>query len=301
MILFRGSFRRHRLAHDRGSFDKQTALTPGGLAWRRPLAQDAGLDEPEDADVGRPHDHAHGHAHDHDPPSRRSRWKHDGVRVITGDKLDPIPRRPRDVPPGGDQPRRSGAEDLGRHRGDRARCQDRRAPSRRARERDLRGARPCPDALGRAARIRRRGGPGDFIYVPPFVPHQEINASPTRCWNASWCAPTTRRWWSTSPTSSPSSGRKPSTGSTRSTSIRDAPGVAGAGQRGRVIRVPCRRFRGRISVRGAMSQVSPDLAVSALRRPPIGGTAAGHRAGRTVAPAHQVSGRLAAWGFPAFA
>jgi uncharacterized RmlC-like cupin family protein len=21
-------------------------------------------------------------------------------------------------------------------------------------------------------------GPGDFIYVPPFVPHQEINASP---------------------------------------------------------------------------------------------------------------------------
>ena len=23
-----------------------------------------------------------------------------------------------------------------------------------------------------------RGGPGDFIWVPPFVPHQEINASP---------------------------------------------------------------------------------------------------------------------------
>jgi hypothetical protein len=22
-------------------------------------------------------------------------------------------------------------------------------------------------------------GPGDFIYVPPYVPHQEINASPT--------------------------------------------------------------------------------------------------------------------------
>src|SRR6187200_480967 len=22
------------------------------------------------------------------------------------------------------------------------------------------------------------GGPGDFIFVPPFVPHQEINASP---------------------------------------------------------------------------------------------------------------------------
>jgi uncharacterized RmlC-like cupin family protein len=23
------------------------------------------------------------------------------------------------------------------------------------------------------------GGPGDFIYVPPYVPHQEINASPS--------------------------------------------------------------------------------------------------------------------------
>jgi uncharacterized RmlC-like cupin family protein len=23
-------------------------------------------------------------------------------------------------------------------------------------------------------------GPGDFIYVPPFVPHQEINADPSQ-------------------------------------------------------------------------------------------------------------------------
>jgi uncharacterized RmlC-like cupin family protein len=23
------------------------------------------------------------------------------------------------------------------------------------------------------------GGPGDFIYVPPYVPHQEINAEPS--------------------------------------------------------------------------------------------------------------------------
>ena len=28
-------------------------------------------------------------------------------------------------------------------------------------------------------------GPGDFIYVPPYVPHQEINASPTSRSNAS--------------------------------------------------------------------------------------------------------------------
>ena len=33
------------------------------------------------------------------------------------------------------------------------------------------------DALGRAAGIAAEAGPGDFIYVPPYVPHQEINAS----------------------------------------------------------------------------------------------------------------------------
>jgi uncharacterized RmlC-like cupin family protein len=32
-----------------------------------------------------------------------------------------------------------------------------------------------------------KAGPGDFIFVPPFVPHQEINASPTRRWSASSC------------------------------------------------------------------------------------------------------------------
>ncbi len=31
-------------------------------------------------------------------------------------------------------------------------------------------------------------GPGDFIYVPPYVPHQEINAGRTSRWNACSCA-----------------------------------------------------------------------------------------------------------------
>jgi uncharacterized RmlC-like cupin family protein len=39
--------------------------------------------------------------------------------------------------------------------------------------------------------------PGDLIYVPPYVRHQEINASPEERWNACWCTATTRRWWST--------------------------------------------------------------------------------------------------------
>lgn len=32
---------------------------------------------------------------------------------------------------------------------------------------------------GAALEFVAEAGPGDFIYVPPFVPHQEINASPT--------------------------------------------------------------------------------------------------------------------------
>ncbi len=31
-------------------------------------------------------------------------------------------------------------------------------------------------------------GPGDFIYVPPFVPHQEINANPKEPLECGWAA-----------------------------------------------------------------------------------------------------------------
>jgi uncharacterized RmlC-like cupin family protein len=31
---------------------------------------------------------------------------------------------------------------------------------------------------GEALEFTAEAGPGDFIYVPPYVPHQEINASP---------------------------------------------------------------------------------------------------------------------------
>ncbi len=78
----------------------------------------------------------------------------------------------------GDQPRaRRRAEVVGRHRRDPSQCQDRRASPRRARKRDLCGARAGADALGRAAEFTAEAGPGDFIFVPPYVPHQEMNAS----------------------------------------------------------------------------------------------------------------------------
>ena len=110
-----------------------------------------------------------------DPP-----WKHDGVRVIPGDRLDPNTAQT----PGMDRKAaitlaRVGAQKLwagtvhihpdaktGAHhhghlesviyvvRG-------------RARMR-----------WGEKLEFTAEAGPGDFIYVPPYVPHQEINADP---------------------------------------------------------------------------------------------------------------------------
>jgi uncharacterized RmlC-like cupin family protein len=124
------------------------------------------------------HDHTHfDHSHDHDDAQR---WKHDGVRVIPGDQLDP------------NVPSTAGM--------------DRKAAINFARV----GAQKLwagtvtikPDAKTGAhhhghlesiiyvvkGKARMRWGehlqftaeanPGDFIFIPPYVPHQEINASP---------------------------------------------------------------------------------------------------------------------------
>jgi uncharacterized RmlC-like cupin family protein len=121
-----------------------------------------------------PHaDHSHGHGD-------AERWKHDGVRVIPGDQLDP------------NVPSTAGM--------------DRKAAINFARV----GAQKLwagtvtikPDAKTGAhhhghlesiiyvvkGKARMRWGehlqftaeanPGDFIFIPPYVPHQEINASP---------------------------------------------------------------------------------------------------------------------------
>ena len=113
--------------------------------------------------------------------AEQDRWKHDGVRVIASDQLDPNTAQT----PGMNRAAainfaRVGASKLwagtvhihpdaktGAHhhgplesviyvvRG-------------RARMR-----------WGEALEFTAEAGPGDFIYVPPFVPHQEINASRT--------------------------------------------------------------------------------------------------------------------------
>src|SRR6516225_5762459 len=65
---------------------------------------------------------------------------------------------------------------MGRH-GHRSReCEDRCSSPWRVRERDLCRQRASAHAVGRLEYFADTG-PGDFIYVPPFVPHQEINAS----------------------------------------------------------------------------------------------------------------------------
>jgi uncharacterized RmlC-like cupin family protein len=111
---------------------------------------------------------------DHDPD-----WKHDGVRVIPADQLDPNTAQT----PGMNRAAainfaRVGAEKLWAgtvhiHAGAKTGAHHHGALESviyvlkgRARMR-----------WGEALEFVAEAGPGDFIYVPPFVPHQEINAS----------------------------------------------------------------------------------------------------------------------------
>jgi uncharacterized RmlC-like cupin family protein len=106
-------------------------------------------------------------------------WKHQGVRVIPGDQLDPNTAQT----PGMDRAAainlaRVGAQKLWAgtvriHAGAKTGAHHHGALESviyvvrgRARMR-----------WGEALEFTAEAGPGDFIYVPPFVPHQEINAS----------------------------------------------------------------------------------------------------------------------------
>jgi uncharacterized RmlC-like cupin family protein len=108
-------------------------------------------------------------------------WKLDGVRVVTGDQLDPNTAQT----PGMDRKAainfaRVGAQKLwagtvhihpdaktgAHHHGPLESVIY--VVKGRARMR-----------WGDALEFTAEAGPGDFIYVPPFVPHQEINASAT--------------------------------------------------------------------------------------------------------------------------
>jgi uncharacterized RmlC-like cupin family protein len=114
-------------------------------------------------------------------PGPAPKWKHDGVRVIPAHSLDPNTAQT----PGMDRKAainyaRVGAQKLW-------------AGTVSIRPNAKTGAHHHGElesviyvVRGRA-RMRwgerlefiAEAGPGDFIYIPPFVPHQEINASPT--------------------------------------------------------------------------------------------------------------------------
>ncbi|RYF74790.1 MAG: cupin domain-containing protein [Comamonadaceae bacterium] len=127
------------------------------------------------------HDHADHPDHAHGAASDAERWKHDGVRVVPADRLDGNTAQT----PGMDRQAainfaRVGASRLwagtvtihadaktgAHHHGHLESVIY--VVSGRARMR-----------WGERLEFTAEAGPGDFIYVPPFVPHQEINASDT--------------------------------------------------------------------------------------------------------------------------
>jgi uncharacterized RmlC-like cupin family protein len=116
--------------------------------------------------------------HDHDHPD--AKWKNDGVRVIPGGDLDANTAQT----PGMD---RKAAINLAR-----VGAQKIWAGTVTIHPDAKTGAHhhgPLESVIyvvkgkarmrwGEALQFTAEAGPGDFIYVPPYVPHQEINASP---------------------------------------------------------------------------------------------------------------------------
>jgi len=121
------------------------------------------------------HDHPHDQGHDH-------RWKHDGVRVIKGDQLDPnTAQTPGMFRQAAINKARVGAQKL--WAGTVAI-----EPNARTGVHHHGELESVIYVVSGHARMRwgdhleyvAEAHPGDFIYVPPFVPHQEINADPAQ-------------------------------------------------------------------------------------------------------------------------
>jgi uncharacterized RmlC-like cupin family protein len=120
------------------------------------------------------HDHSHDHDHSHEP-----KWKHDGVRVIPGNQLDPNTAQT----PGMDRKAAINAARVGAQKiwaGTVAIH-----PNAKTGAHHHGALESVIYVVKGRARMRwgenleftAEAGPGDFIYVPPYVPHQEINAS----------------------------------------------------------------------------------------------------------------------------
>jgi uncharacterized RmlC-like cupin family protein len=126
------------------------------------------------------HDHSHPHIPGPKTPGRGDlRWKHDGVQVIPGNSLDPNTAQT----PGMDRKAAINAARVGAQKIWAGTVTIHANAKTGAHHH---GALESVIYIVRGrARMRwgdhleyvAEAGPGDFIFVPPYVPHQEINAS----------------------------------------------------------------------------------------------------------------------------
>ena len=131
----------------------------------------------QDDRLSRPHPFHHDHAIIPTPDAER--WKHDGVRVIPGNQLDP------NVPSTAGMDRKAAINFA------RVGAQKLWAGTVTIRPDAKTGAHhhghlesiiyvvkgKARMRWGEHLQFTAEAGPGDFIFVPPYVPHQEINAS----------------------------------------------------------------------------------------------------------------------------
>ena len=124
------------------------------------------------------HDHAV-HSNDLHSHDEEERWKHDGVRVIPGDQLDPnVPSTPGMDRKAAIDFARAGAQKL--WAGTVTIKPDAKTGAHHHGHLEsiiyvVRGK--ARMRWGEHLQFMAEANPGDFIFVPPYVPHQEINAS----------------------------------------------------------------------------------------------------------------------------
>ena len=119
------------------------------------------------------------HSHDFRSHDFGERWKHDGVRVIPGDQLDPnVPSTPGMDRKAAINFARAGAQKL--WAGTVTIKPDAKTGAHHHGHLEsiiyvVRGK--ARMRWGEHLQFVAEANPGDFIFVPPYVPHQEINAS----------------------------------------------------------------------------------------------------------------------------